>query len=186
MCKPFGIKRNTWCQLCSLSPGSKESKSSHFIPNTIKKPPVSSPVFWVWNDRRWVWSDIWKDAEALILLDLSVETVENKRTQAFWPESWKVVEMMGIEPMSESISDRISPSAASVLKLRLRRRPEAGFLVGYPVSPSCCRAFTWSFPACSMPDIRPAGEPKLTRTAYNCLRSHSHRCEIIVLFSVYI
>lgn len=58
------------------------------------------------------------------------------------------LEMMVIEPMSESISDRISPSAASVLKVRLRRCPEAGFFVGYPVSPSCCQTFTWSFPAC--------------------------------------
>ena len=145
MCKPFGIKRNTWCQLCSLSPGSKESKSSHFIPNTIKKPPVSSPVFWVWNDRRWVWSDIWKDAEALILLDLSVETVENKRTQAFWPESWKVVEMTGIEPVSESISSGLSPSAAIGLEFRVCCRPIAGCGFGYPVIPSCCQDFTWGF-----------------------------------------
>ena len=95
--KPFGIKRNTWCQLCSLSPGSKDSKSSRFIPNTIKKPPVSSPVFWVWNGRRWVWNDLWERPKALISLVLSVKTVENKRTQAFWPESWKVVEMLWLQ-----------------------------------------------------------------------------------------
>ena len=172
--------------MCRQRLVSKLPKSSYFIPSSFKKTPVSSPVSVVWDNLKRVWNDLWERPKALISLALSPKTVGNKRTQAFWPESWKVVEMMGIEPMSESISDRISPSAASVLKLRLRRRPEAGFLVGYPVSPSCCRAFTWSFPACSMPDIRPAGEPKLTRTAYNCLRSHSHRCEIIVLFSVYI
>lgn len=53
-----------------------------------------------------------------------------------------MVEAMGIEPMSESIFTGVSPSAAFVLKFRVRQRPKAGYAVSYPVSPSCCRAFT--------------------------------------------
>jgi len=53
-----------------------------------------------------------------------------------------LVEMMGVEPMSESIFTGISPGAAFVLKFRFRQRPKAGFALGYPVVPSCCRAFT--------------------------------------------
>ena len=53
-----------------------------------------------------------------------------------------MVEAMGIEPMSESIFTGVSPSAAFVLKFRLKHRPKAGYIISYPVSPSCCRAFT--------------------------------------------
>ena len=45
---------------------------------------------------------------------------------------------MGIEPMSESISNGISPSAAFVLKFRIIGRPKAGCQVSYPVSPLRC------------------------------------------------
>ncbi len=37
-----------------------------------------------------------------------------------------MVEMAGIEPASESISGRVSPSAASALIFRLLNRPKAG------------------------------------------------------------
>ena len=50
-----------------------------------------------------------------------------------------MVEMMGIEPMSESISPGLSPSEAFVLGLRLNMRPKAGSWIGYPVSPLCGR-----------------------------------------------
>ena len=53
-----------------------------------------------------------------------------------------MVEAMGIEPMSESIFTGVSPSAAFVLKFRLKHRPKAGYIISYPVSPLCCRAFT--------------------------------------------
>jgi len=58
-----------------------------------------------------------------------------------------MVEVMGIEPMSESIFTGTSPSAAFVLKIRFLQRPKAGFEVGYPVSPLRCRAFPQGFPA---------------------------------------
>ena len=59
-----------------------------------------------------------------------------------------LVEMMGIEPMSESISSGISPSAAFVLKFRFIRRPKAGSEISYPVSPLRCRDFPQGFPVC--------------------------------------
>jgi len=37
-----------------------------------------------------------------------------------------LVEMMGIEPMSESIFTGLSPSAAFALKFRVIKRPKAG------------------------------------------------------------
>ena len=80
--------------------------------------------------------------------------------------SFNMVEMTGIEPVSESISDGLSPSASSVLRFRLWKRPESGFSISYPVVPSCCRAFTWSFPVCLIPYIRPTGKPETIRTAF--------------------
>ena len=76
-----------------------------------------------------------------------------------------MVEAMGIEPMSESIFTGVSPSAAFVLKFRLGQRPKAGYALCYPVSPSCCRAFTRGFPACLTHDSEPAGEPGHARGA---------------------
>ena len=56
---------------------------------------------------------------------------------------WQVlVEMTGIEPVSESISSGLSPSAAIDLKFRVCCRPIAGCSFGYPVVPLCCQDFT--------------------------------------------
>ena len=46
-----------------------------------------------------------------------------------------MVEAMGIEPMSESIFTGVSPSAAFVLKFRLKHRPKAGYIMVYPLVP---------------------------------------------------
>ena len=47
----------------------------------------------------------------------------------------KMVEMVGVEPTSESISTGLSPSAVNDLKFRLFRRPLTGCEIGYPVGP---------------------------------------------------
>ena len=72
---------------------------------------------------------------------------ENKK-QVLWTYFYFLVKVMGIEPMSESISSGISPSAAFVLKFRVIRRPKAGSEISYPVSPLRCRAFPQGFPVC--------------------------------------
>ena len=46
-----------------------------------------------------------------------------------------MVEMVGVEPTSESISKGLSPSAVNVLEFRLDQRPLTGYGLGYPVSP---------------------------------------------------
>ena len=92
-----------------------------------------------------------------------------------------MVEMMGIEPMSESASSGVSPSAAIVLKFRFAGRPIAGFRLGYPVGPLCYQELTQGFPACLTSDILPAGEQEQTRGA-----ELSCQCEIVCSFSVYI
>jgi len=65
-----------------------------------------------------------------------------KNPEVFMPQGPKMVEMAGVEPASESISNGLSPSAASDLLIRLGSRPKAGCCLSYPVSPLCCRAFT--------------------------------------------
>ena len=90
-----------------------------------------------------------------------------------------MVEMAGIEPASESISTGLSPSAASVLRFRLRQCPEAGSALSYPVSPLRCREVHARFPACLTPGLRPAGEPESARGA-----DLSSKCESVVIFSV--
>jgi len=92
-----------------------------------------------------------------------------------------MVEVTGIEPVSESIFTGFSPSAAFVLLFRFLQRPKAGFGVGYPVIPLRCRAFPQGFPACLTFHILPAGEQKETRGAELC-----SQCEIVCSFSVYI
>ena len=90
-----------------------------------------------------------------------------------------LVEMAGIEPASESISSGLSPSAASDLKFRLGKRPEAGYCLSYPVIPLCCREVHIRFPACLTPGLQPTGEPKSARGA-----ELSSKCESVVIFSV--
>ena len=57
-----------------------------------------------------------------------------------------MVEMVGVEPTSESISAGISPSAVNVLKFRFSGRPLTGCRSGYPVSPLKYREIPQSFP----------------------------------------
>ena len=57
-----------------------------------------------------------------------------------------VVEMVGVEPTSESISAGISPSAVNDLKFRFSGRPLTGCRSGYPVSPLKYREILQSFP----------------------------------------
>ena len=57
-----------------------------------------------------------------------------------------VVEMVGVEPTSESISAGISPSAVNDLKFRFSGRPLTGCRSGYPVSPLKYREIPQSFP----------------------------------------
>lgn len=54
---------------------------------------------------------------------------------------------MGIEPMSESVSAGLSPSAAFDLRVRFTQRPKAGYVISYPVSPLCGRENAQGFPA---------------------------------------
>jgi len=57
-----------------------------------------------------------------------------------------VVEVVGVEPTSESISAGISPSAVNDLKFRFSGRPLTGCRSGYPVSPLKYREIPQSFP----------------------------------------
>ena len=74
-----------------------------------------------------------------------------------------MVEMVGVEPTSESISAGISPSAVNVLEFRFFGRPLTDFRSGYPVSPLQYRELPQSFPVWSTPVIRPTGKPEPTR-----------------------
>ena len=124
---------------------SKLPKSSCFIPNSVKKPPVSSPVSVVWDNLKRVWNDIYSGAEALILLAWEPKSLAIKELRPFLARAIPMVEMTGIEPVSESISSGLSPSAAIGLEFRVCCRPIAGCGFGYPVIPSCCQDFTWGF-----------------------------------------
>ena len=90
-----------------------------------------------------------------------------------------MVEVMGIEPMSESVSSGLSPSAASDLLIRLGARPEAGWRLSYPVGPLYGRDHAQGFPACLTPDPEPAGEFRSMRGA-----ELSSKCEFVCIFSV--
>lgn len=69
--------------------------------------------------------------------------LSNKKVDSGFTEiNFNLVEMMGIEPMSESIFTGISPSAAYDLLFRLITRPQAGWRIRYPVSPSSYRELT--------------------------------------------
>ena len=57
-----------------------------------------------------------------------------------------VVEVVGVEPTSESISAGISPSAVNDLKFRFSGRPLTGCRSGYPVSPLKYREIPQRFP----------------------------------------
>ena len=57
-----------------------------------------------------------------------------------------MVEMVGVEPTSESISAGISPSAVNVLEFRFFGRPLTDFRSGYPVSPLQYRELMQGFP----------------------------------------
>lgn len=46
-----------------------------------------------------------------------------------------LVEMVGVEPTSESISAEFSPSAADHLLFRIRARRSAGWHIRYPIVP---------------------------------------------------
>ena len=74
-----------------------------------------------------------------------------------------MVEMVGVEPTSESISAGISPSAVNVFEFRFFGRPLTDFRSGYPVSPLRYRELPQSFPVWSTPVIRPTGKPEPTR-----------------------
>ena len=77
-----------------------------------------------------------------LLGSIPAEPNEIKKRTSDGSVFYFMVEAMGIEPMSESIFTGVSPSAAFVLKFRLKHRPKAGYIISYPVSPLCCRAFT--------------------------------------------
>ena len=62
-----------------------------------------------------------------------------------------LVKVMGIEPMSESISTRASPSAADDLKFRFPHRPTAGYAFRYSVYYSALPESHTEFPAFIMP-----------------------------------
>ena len=62
-----------------------------------------------------------------------------------------LVKVMGIEPMSESISTRASPSAADDLKFRFPHRPTAGYAFRYSVYYSALPEYHTEFPAFIMP-----------------------------------
>ena len=48
-----------------------------------------------------------------------------------------LVKVARVELASESISTRLSPSAANVFLFRLCQRPLAGSVIGYPIGPPC-------------------------------------------------
>lgn len=57
-----------------------------------------------------------------------------------------MVEMTGVEPVSESISTGFSPSEAFVLLFHFSHRPKAGFTISYPVIPLRYRKLSQGFP----------------------------------------
>ena len=62
-----------------------------------------------------------------------------------------LVEMVGVEPTSESISTGLSPSAVNDLEFRLFQRPLTGYGISYPVVPLRYRELPQGFPVWSMP-----------------------------------
>ena len=57
-----------------------------------------------------------------------------------------MVEVVGVEPTSESISTGLSPSAVNDLEFRLFQRPLTGYEISYLVSPLWYREIPQSFP----------------------------------------
>lgn len=92
-----------------------------------------------------------------------------------------VVEMARVELASESISARVSPSAANVFLFRLLKRPLAGSRFGYPIVPLCYWELTQSFPVCRRRD----SGLRVNLSRRRCQRL-SCECVIVIIFSVYI
>lgn len=92
-----------------------------------------------------------------------------------------VVEMMGVEPMSESISAAVSPSAADGLgfaRLSARQQADRSAIPLFPCrSGKVCKVFLYD----SMPDIRPTGKPELTRSA-----AYAASAKLLLLFLAFI
>ena len=90
-----------------------------------------------------------------------------------------MVEMVGVEPTSKSISERLSPSAADCFCFT-RPSPTQqtrGFAIPWILLRY--REITQEVPACMTPGSRAAGDTGPTRGAELC-----SQCEIVVCFSV--
>ena len=95
------------------------------------------------------------------------------------PRHSLLVEMVGVEPTSKSISERLSPSAADCF-LFARPSPKQqtrGFAIPWILFRY--REITQEVPACMTPGSRAAGDTGPTRGAELC-----SQCEIVVCFSV--
>lgn len=92
-----------------------------------------------------------------------------------------MVEMMGVEPMSESISAAVSPSAADGLgfaRPSARQQADRSAIPLFPCrSGKVCKVFLYD----SMPDIRPTGKPELTRNA-----AYAASAKLLLLFLAFI
>ena len=90
-----------------------------------------------------------------------------------------MVEMVGVEPTSKSISERLSPSAAGCFWFAhpSPTRQTRGFAIPWILLRY--REITQEVPACMTPDSRAAGDTGPTRGAELC-----SQCEIVVSFSV--
>lgn len=105
--------------------------------------------------------------------------VANKELQRFFSGAWKMVEMVGVEPTSKSISEGLSPSAAACCCFAhpSPQRQTRGFAIPWILLRY--REITQEVPACMTPDSRAAGDTGPTRGAELC-----SQCEIVVCFSV--
>ena len=90
-----------------------------------------------------------------------------------------MVEMVGVEPTSKSISERLSPSAAGCFYFAhpSPARQTRGFAIPWILLRY--REITQEVPACMTPDSQAAGDLRPTRGAELC-----SQCEIVVSFSV--
>ena len=90
-----------------------------------------------------------------------------------------MVEMVGVEPTSKNVSERLSPSAAGCFYFAhpSPARQTRGFAIPWILLRY--REITQEVPACMTPDSRAAGDTGPTRGAELC-----SQCEIVVSFSV--
>ena len=90
-----------------------------------------------------------------------------------------MVEMVGVEPTSKSISERLSPSAADCFCFAhpSPTRQTRGFAIPWILLRY--REITQEVPAWSTPDSQTTGDLRPTRGAELC-----SQCEIVVCFSV--